>query len=73
MNELTMMVSILPKDAKQEIAKKTSVSYSEVTRMFRGLETKDTPKVIAATKELLRERGIILDPSKFGENALQKA
>jgi len=73
MNELIELLPVLPKGAKQEISKKSGVSYPEVTRMFRGLVTKETPKVIEATRQLLKERGIMLDPEKFGKNALQEA
>ena len=73
MTTLKDLQPVTPKGAMKEIAVKSGVSYTEVTRMFKGLETKDTPKVLRATKELLRERGIILDPVKFGENALQEA
>ncbi|HCT31507.1 MAG TPA: hypothetical protein DIW31_12460 [Bacteroidales bacterium] len=64
---------VTPRGAIKEIADKSGVGYTEVTRMFKGLETKDTPKVLKVTKELLRDRGIMLDPAKFGENALQEA
>lgn len=73
MCRLVDYVPVLPRDAKLEISKKSGVSYPEVTRMFRGLVTKETPKVIEATKQLLKERGIMLDPEKFGKNALQEA
>jgi len=52
---------VTPRGAIKEIADKSGVGYTEVTRMFKG------------TKELLRDRGIMLDPAKFGENALQEA
>lgn len=46
---------LLPSNGMRVIAERTNVSYSEVTRMFNGLETAKTPIVIQATAEYLAE------------------
>lgn len=46
---------ILPGNGMRTIAERTKVSYSEITRMFRGLPTKKTPIVVKATIEYLAE------------------
>lgn len=59
----------LPTGAMGEIAEKAGLSKAIVTMIFKGYESKEAPRVLAATKELLNERGIILDPAKYGEMA----
>lgn len=69
MNCLMNLAPVLPKGAMREIAEKTGVSYPDVTRMFRGMASQKTQMVLDATRELLNERGIILDPKIYGETA----
>lgn len=69
MCDFVKLSQALPKDAKRVIAIKTGVSYPEITRMFRGMDSPKAQIVLEATKELLNERGIILDPAKYGEMA----
>ncbi len=57
----------LPTGALREIAEKVGLSNATVTMIFKGYESKEAPRVLEATKELLNERGIILDPEKYGE------
>lgn len=46
---------LLPSGGMRTIAERTKIGYSEITRMFRGLETKNTPIVVKATTEYLAE------------------
>lgn len=66
-SKLKTLKSVLPKGAMKDIANKAEMSYTTVTMIFKGYESKEAPRVLEATKELLSERGIILDPAKYGE------
>jgi len=53
--ELKELRNKLPRNGMKAIAAKTNIPYIEITRMFKGLETKRTPKVIIATVEYLND------------------
>lgn len=46
---------LLPGNGMRTIAERAKINYSEVTRMFRGLETANTPTVERITSEYLAE------------------
>ena len=46
---------LLPSSGMKTIAERTKIPYTEITRMFKGLETARTPIVIQATAEYLAE------------------
>ena len=46
---------MLPNGAMKQIAAKANIPYTEVSRMFNGLNTKRTPIVVKATTEYLAE------------------
>ena len=46
---------LLPSSGMKAIAEKTGIPYIEVTRMFNGLKSKRTPRLIEATYEYLAE------------------
>jgi hypothetical protein len=60
--KLKTLKGVLPKGAMKDIAEKANMSYTTVTMIFKGYESKSAPKVLEAAKELLTEKGILLDP-----------
>ena len=47
--------NLLPINGLKVIAERTGIPYTEITRMFNGLETKRTPIVVEATAKYLEE------------------
>lgn len=53
--DLKAVKLILPHGAIKEISSKSGVQYCQVSRIFNGLTTKDTLKVMEVTAEYLKE------------------
>lgn len=53
--ELKKVRHLLPKNGMKIIAERTGIPYTEVTRMFKGLETKRTGQIVEATAKYLEE------------------